>query len=80
MCDIFVVLLTVILAVGVKESSLVNNVFTVVNLSVVIYVIVCGCFKLDFHNWTIPENEASTHTHSIFLHTYKQKINDIEKY
>lgn len=40
-----VLLLAVLLAVGVKESSLLNNVFTMINLATVILVIVTGAMK-----------------------------------
>ncbi|XP_045162286.2 cationic amino acid transporter 2-like isoform X2 [Mercenaria mercenaria] len=49
-------LLTVILAVGVKESSRFNNLFTAVNLLVVTYIVICGAFKADVNNWEVdPE-------------------------
>ena len=34
-----------LLAIGVKESTRFNNVFTVANLVVVVYVIITGSFK-----------------------------------
>ncbi|XP_063410762.1 cationic amino acid transporter 2-like [Mytilus trossulus] len=55
-------LLTCILAIGVKESSTFNNIFTGVNLLVVIYVIVCGAFKADTHNWSLTRNEIGNTT------------------
>jgi amino acid transporter len=27
---------------------------TLTNILIVVFVVVCGCFKLDFNNWTIP--------------------------
>ncbi|XP_052819610.1 high affinity cationic amino acid transporter 1-like isoform X2 [Mya arenaria] len=51
-------LLTVILAVGVKESSRFNNLFTVVNLLVVTYIIICGAFKADSANWNIDPKQV----------------------
>ncbi|XP_034176221.2 cationic amino acid transporter 2 isoform X2 [Osmia lignaria lignaria] len=39
------------LAFGAKESSLANNFFTVVNLSVVLFVIIAGSFQADVTNW-----------------------------
>ena len=51
-------LILVILAVGVKESSIVNNIFTGVNLLVVAYVVICGLFKIDLDNWKIPSKEV----------------------
>lgn len=51
-------LLLVLLCLGVKESTVINNVLTVVNLGIIAYVVICGLFKLDIHNWQIPENEV----------------------
>ncbi len=34
-----------ILTLGVKESTRFNNIFTMCNLCIVSYVIICGCFK-----------------------------------
>jgi len=45
------------LAVGVRESTRFNSVFTCLNLVVVLYVIICGSFKVDFHNWNLSEDE-----------------------
>ncbi|KAK3600261.1 hypothetical protein CHS0354_039728 [Potamilus streckersoni] len=53
-------LLTVILAVGVKESSRFNNLFTGVNLLVVTYIVICGAFKADPHNWNIKPSEVKS--------------------
>ncbi|KYN07288.1 Low affinity cationic amino acid transporter 2 [Cyphomyrmex costatus] len=39
------------LAFGAKESSMVNNIFTLVNLSVVLFVIIAGSLKADINNW-----------------------------
>ncbi|XP_053209004.1 high affinity cationic amino acid transporter 1-like isoform X2 [Panonychus citri] len=51
-------LLTVMLAIGVKESTRFNSVFTFINLSIVVFVIVCGSFKSDFSNWKLPKSEV----------------------
>ncbi|XP_060564997.1 cationic amino acid transporter 2-like isoform X2 [Ruditapes philippinarum] len=50
--------LSMILAVGVKESSRFNNLFTAVNLLVVTYIVVCGAFKADVDNWHINPDEV----------------------
>ncbi|KYM78892.1 High affinity cationic amino acid transporter 1 [Atta colombica] len=42
---------SVALAFGAKESSMVNNIFTLVNLSVVLFVIIAGSLKADINNW-----------------------------
>ena len=52
------VLILVILAVGVKESSRFNNVFTGLNMLVIAYCIICGLFKADFKNWSIPASQV----------------------
>ncbi|XP_011305461.1 cationic amino acid transporter 2 isoform X2 [Fopius arisanus] len=41
------------LAFGAKESSLANNIFTFVNLGVVLFVIIAGSFKADAKNWKL---------------------------
>lgn len=47
--DFFALIVTVLfalaIAVGAKESSRLNNVFTFLNLSVVVFVIIAGLFK-----------------------------------
>lgn len=53
-----IILFSLGLAFGAKESSVVNNIFTLVNLSVVLYVIVAGSFKADPKNWQIPEENV----------------------
>ncbi len=49
------------LAVGVKESTRFNSVFTGLNLLVVIFVVIAGSFKADFHNWNIPKEDIKNH-------------------
>lgn len=54
-----VVLLACLLAFGVKESSLLNNIFTCVNMLTVCIVIIAGTIKADPGNWAltdVPEN------------------------
>ncbi|XP_071981677.1 cationic amino acid transporter 3 isoform X2 [Engystomops pustulosus] len=50
---LLVLLLTVLLAVGVSESALVNKVFTAVNLLVLAFVILSGFLKGDLKNWNL---------------------------
>lgn len=47
--------LTIMLALGVKESTRFNSIFTMINLSIVVFVIVCGAFKADIHNWKLDK-------------------------
>ncbi|XP_023247415.1 cationic amino acid transporter 3 [Copidosoma floridanum] len=48
-----VALLTIFLSIGVKESSMLNNVFTTVNLVTIAIIIVTGIVKADPKNWSI---------------------------
>ncbi|XP_036369458.1 cationic amino acid transporter 2-like [Octopus sinensis] len=57
-----VMLLTLILLFGVKESAIVNNVATGINLYVLCFIIICGFFKADFKNWTIKNEIASAYS------------------
>jgi len=43
------------LAVGLKESIILNNMLTTVNCLIVIFVIVLGSFYADFQNWKLPK-------------------------
>ncbi|XP_053954407.1 cationic amino acid transporter 2 isoform X1 [Anastrepha ludens] len=60
--DFFALIVTVLfalaIAVGAKESTRLNNVFTFLNLSVVLFVIVAGLFKVSLSNWYIPKSEV----------------------
>ncbi|XP_047991174.1 cationic amino acid transporter 2 [Leguminivora glycinivorella] len=53
-----IMLFSVGLAFGVKESTKFNNFCTGVNLCVVLFVIVSGAFRADSKNWRIPESEV----------------------
>ncbi|XP_050433621.1 cationic amino acid transporter 3 isoform X2 [Adelges cooleyi] len=50
-----VLLLSILLAWGVRESTIINNIFTVVNLLTVGTVVVTGLFKINVYNWNIPK-------------------------
>ncbi|XP_030372056.1 cationic amino acid transporter 2 isoform X2 [Scaptodrosophila lebanonensis] len=60
--DIFAFVVTILfswaIASGAKESTRVNNVFTMLNLGVVLFVIVAGLFKVSSSNWTIPKEQV----------------------
>ncbi|KAL1138051.1 hypothetical protein AAG570_009746 [Ranatra chinensis] len=49
---------TIGLAVGVKESVLLNNFLTSINVSIVLFVIIVGSFKADLKNWEIPASDV----------------------
>ncbi len=50
----------VLLAIGVKESIRLHTIMTVINLLVVLFVIIAGAFKINFHNWNLPESEVGS--------------------
>ncbi|XP_034480396.1 cationic amino acid transporter 2 isoform X1 [Drosophila innubila] len=60
--DLFAFIVTILfswaIASGAKESTRVNNVFTMLNLGVVLFVIIAGLFKVSSKNWSIPKSEV----------------------
>lgn len=44
-----VILLIILLSVGVKESSILNNIFTVINLMTILIIIIAGSIKGKFY-------------------------------
>ncbi|PKU31712.1 cationic amino acid transporter 3 [Limosa lapponica baueri] len=54
---ILIGLLTALLAFGVSESALVNNIFTMVNVMVLIFVGIAGFVKGDIKNWQLSEED-----------------------
>lgn len=51
------VVLSVALALGVKESSRMNNIFTSINIIVITFVIIAVGSKANSYNWSIPSYE-----------------------
>lgn len=52
------IFLSVMLTIGVKESTRFNSVFTCLNILIVLFVIICGCFRVNFHNWDLSYDEV----------------------
>uniref|UniRef100_A0A1B6M8U7 Cationic amino acid transporter C-terminal domain-containing protein n=2 Tax=Graphocephala atropunctata TaxID=36148 RepID=A0A1B6M8U7_9HEMI len=53
----FILVVSMLVAWGVKESTTLNNIFTVVNLLTVIMIIVVGAFYSDVQNWTKEKSD-----------------------
>ena len=45
-------------SIGVKESTFMNKLFTMLNLSVILFVIIFGSVKADIHNWELTATEV----------------------
>ncbi|XP_015370694.1 PREDICTED: high affinity cationic amino acid transporter 1-like [Diuraphis noxia] len=53
-----VIVFSVALACGLKDSVRLNNLFTLLNCAIMILVIVGGSFHIDFKNWSLPKSEV----------------------
>ena len=49
---IVTIIVTIVLAIGVKQSSTFSTIFNVLNFLVVIFIVVAGMFFVDTRNWT----------------------------
>jgi amino acid transporter len=56
-----------VLAIGVKESSRMNNLFTGINLCVVTFIIIAGSIKADFKNWNLTKEDVSFMNYFYFI-------------
>ncbi|XP_063228233.1 cationic amino acid transporter 2-like [Bacillus rossius redtenbacheri] len=60
-----VMLLTGLLAIGVKESTILNNLFTIFNILVIITVIVAGSIKADLKNWRVEPADVPAEVRNV---------------
>uniref|UniRef100_A0A0K2U7Y3 Solute carrier family 7 (Cationic amino acid transporter, y+ system), member 2 [Ciona intestinalis] n=1 Tax=Lepeophtheirus salmonis TaxID=72036 RepID=A0A0K2U7Y3_LEPSM len=54
---LLIMVLTIILALGVKESTIINNLLTTVNIAIVLFVFIAGGINVNFENWNISMEE-----------------------
>ena len=54
------ILLSLLLGLGVRESTKFNNAFTLLNLGVVLFVTVVGLTQADFTNWALTVNNVTS--------------------
>ncbi|KAM4555905.1 cationic amino acid transporter 2 [Odontesthes bonariensis] len=52
---VLILLLSSVLAFGVQESTIINKIFTAINILVLVFVIISGFIKGDISNWRISE-------------------------
>ncbi|XP_009956403.1 PREDICTED: high affinity cationic amino acid transporter 1-like [Leptosomus discolor] len=63
---VIIIILTGLLIFGVKESALVNKVFTCINILVLGFVMVSGFVKGSIKNWQLTEQNIYVTNHSIY--------------
>uniref|UniRef100_A0A672LQJ0 Zgc:175280 n=1 Tax=Sinocyclocheilus grahami TaxID=75366 RepID=A0A672LQJ0_SINGR len=69
-----ILVLAGILAFGVKESAIVNKIFTAINIVVLVFVVIAGFIKGDIGNWQITEEEIWNYTITANLSTSNETL------
>lgn len=57
------------MVVGVKDSSNMNKVFTLLNVIVIGFISIVGAFKADIENWEIKADVSYSHSEHILTNT-----------
>ena len=52
------VFVAILMCLGVKKSTNLNSIFTILNLCVVVFLIIAGSLKVDTHNWSLSYDEV----------------------
>jgi amino acid transporter len=52
--------ITVFLIIGVKESTLLNSIFTLFNIVCILFILITGATKANFSNWNLKPDENTT--------------------
>ncbi|KAF7996229.1 hypothetical protein HCN44_001861 [Aphidius gifuensis] len=56
-----VMVLTIFLSIGIKESSTLNRVCGTANVGTILIIIIVGFIQADTENWQLPANSTSSH-------------------
>ncbi|KAK2519128.1 Slc7a1 [Columba guinea] len=70
---VIIIILTGLLIFGVKESALVNKVFTCINILVLGFVVVSGFVKGSIKNWQLTEQDIYNTSHGIYGNNHTQE-------
>ncbi|XP_034546626.1 cationic amino acid transporter 2-like [Notolabrus celidotus] len=73
-----VLLLSGVLAFGVKESTTINKIFTAVNILVLVFVTISGFIMGDLDNWQITKEELVNAT--VELNNFSSSVNVTSAY
>ncbi|KAE8574076.1 high affinity cationic amino acid transporter 1 [Halyomorpha halys] len=55
---IIMVVFSAIVSIGVKESTMINNTFVVINMVTIIMLVIIGIVHVNFSNWTLDGTES----------------------